>query len=114
MMNINEFFSRKYDATFYNCGHFVIEVWEFLTGEDISLCATSFQTRNIKDYRDYHIQRQRIKKPNDPCLVVMRSVDAVPHVGIFVEGRVLHIGEDGVRFDRIPFLKNTYKLTYFK
>jgi hypothetical protein len=41
---------------------------------------------------------KRLPGPINPCLVVMQRFRFVPHVGIFLHGRILHLTNRGVQF----------------
>jgi hypothetical protein len=95
-MNLDHFHTKSYDFTSYNCLHFASEVWESLTGNAVlqllsRVLGTDDVTAELR--RRFRI----LTKPQDPCLVLMRSLGKDPHVGIWVNGAVLHIGPDGVR-----------------
>ena len=113
-MSISQFFRKTYNAESYNCGHFVCELWEHVTGQNIEHVAEAFRTKELSEYRPFHSLLSRLAEPSDPCLVVMRTQSIIPHVGVYIEGAVLHITEDGVRHESIDVLEQTCKLSYFK
>lgn len=102
-MSIDTFFHKKYDRNSYNCAHFVCDVWQHVTGEDLTLRLVGFlqapanRKAVLSDLRSF----QRLQTPQSPCLALMQRRGSAPHVGIFIRGRVLHIHEMGVEFQPI-------------
>lgn len=94
-MNIELFFFKEYDNSTYNCCHFVQDVWEHLTGIDISLNMTGF-TKDKKN-RNVTLSHMKIYKeckfPKNPSIVYMQHRSLPPHVGIYINGKILHITE---------------------
>lgn len=86
----------------YNCADFAAEVWEYLTGE---------QARYLVE--DWHIESrsrlQRINSPANPCIIIMYAKRIVPHVGIFVRGKVLHLTDVGVEFQPVYTATRSYR-----
>lgn len=97
-MSLDKFMERKYDRLHYNCGHFVCEVWEHLTGQSIKdkmlPIIECVDTNNMP----VHAKNQfvRLSKPQSPCIVLMKSIRSELHVGVYNNGNVIHIREDSV------------------
>lgn len=116
-MNLDRFYDRTYNERTYNCAHFVVEVWQALKGEDLSEKLTGFMTSKDKRVVNPKIRFgfTRLKEPESPCLIVMHKHRQGSHVGIYLNGKILHIGESGVQhvpiglatfgFDRYGFYK---------
>lgn len=90
---------RVFDAKRYDCLDFAREVWAAEVGEDLKArLAGAFGP-------DRHIERrhlkafQRLDGPSDPCLVLMEWPTRLPHIGIFLRGRVLHLARTGAQFE---------------
>lgn len=97
-MSIDQFFGVKYDKKSYNCYHFSCDVWRHLTGEDLSqIIDDQMQTTGIL-YRRYVRQFRELVKPVSPCLVIMQNPHEITHMGIFYNGRVLHLTESGTEY----------------
>ena len=111
---MNQFFDKRYHPTNYNCGHFVSELWQYLTGENIDEIITAFNSQSIDCYRPYHSRFNRIRSPIPNCLVLMRDNTLVPHVGVFYDSRVLHLTPNGVRYQTVQELEKEHTLSYFK
>lgn len=117
IMSIDAFFNRKYDRNNYNCAHFVCEVWESITGEDLTHKLAGF-LRSPDDRRavlsDLRVFK-RLDRPESPCLALMQRRGSAPHVGLFVRGRVLHIHEMGVEFQPIDVASRGFeKIGFYK
>ena len=85
----------------YNCFDFMREVWLYLKGEDL---ADKF-TGLIGDFANRRLNLSAVKglkhssKPiADPCFVVMQKKNCDPHCGVYLDGRILHMKEEGVEF----------------
>lgn len=96
-MSTDKFLSRVYHPSRYNCAHFVCEVWEHLKGPGMAdalrgfLCAPSERRAILQDLRRLVI----LDKPEDPCVVFMQANNGRTHVGLWHDGRVLHLPERG-------------------
>lgn len=116
-MSVDRFLDRKYHADNYNCAHFVCEAWDEVTGEPMGDRLRSFLLPRGERTATYPLRRafKRLDRPASPCLALMRRVGIAPHIGIFKNGRILHITESGVRFE--PFslaVMHFNKVEFFK
>jgi hypothetical protein len=99
-MSLDNLFSKVYDEDHYNCAHFVADAWEAETGQSIRSALDGFLLPASDRKADMSANRQLrpLKAPRSPCIVLMRSRKAPPHVGIYLRGRVGHIKKCGVAF----------------
>lgn len=99
MKSIDTFLDRM-PSERYNCFDFVREVWLHLAGEDVSeklaKLVGAFTNRKVtlSGLKAFRL----LKNPESPCFVVMQRFKLVPHVGIFIDGRILHLRDSGVEF----------------
>lgn len=114
-MNLDQFFSRTYDRNKYNCGHFASEVWKHETNEDISGALTGILVPMPERKAELTARRsfRSLPVPVSPCLVLMRRNGCVPHVGVYLRGRVLHITERGVQFQPLDIATVGFKVIGF-
>lgn len=96
-MDINQFFHRSRTRT-YMCRHLMREVWLEITGEDLGdrlpgldSEILAFDTKQARKFK-------RFVKPVSPCIVLMRRPHFTPHVGVFYNGRVIHLKPSGVEY----------------
>lgn len=85
----------------YNCFDFTRDVWLDLTGEDIG-DRLQILHRAIPDRRATKADIaafNRLDGPQSPSLVMMRRPRAVPHIGVFLRGRILHLRQRGAVFE---------------
>lgn len=84
----------KRRSRLYNCASFAADVWEHETGHDIRAELSGFLShRAMRDVRRTKRKRfARIRVPRSPCLVLFRAKGRPPHCGVYVRGRVLHLG----------------------
>jgi hypothetical protein len=112
-LSVDKYLNKSYCPQKYNCGHLVSEVWFDETGQDISGPMSGFfGGRNDRHMVLSNLRAfKRLKAPVSPCVVLLQSPGRLPHVGIYLRGRVLHISSRiGVRFE----LLNTFTLGYKK
>jgi cell wall-associated NlpC family hydrolase len=100
VIDINSYLDRSFDEKTYNCYDFVREVWLELTGVDLGQ-----QTPTVKTIDTYTIQALyvantliELPKPKDPCIVLLLRKRSIPHVGIYVKNKVLHLSKTGAQF----------------
>lgn len=113
-MSLDEFLGRRYNFDKYNCGHFVAEVWQHLTGENIDELCKSFVQSDSETYFKLFKQRRKLRAPESPCVVFLQAPKLLPHAGIYVDNRVLHLTENGAKFDDLSILRVYYRLSYYK
>jgi hypothetical protein len=117
MTCLDSFFTRRYNRETYNCAHFACEVWEELTGQNIETELAGF-LRPPKDRRTDPALRRTFRKlntPESPCLVLMQRRGSVPHAGVYVRGKVIHIHENGVEFLPVQIASRGFeKLGFYK
>jgi hypothetical protein len=95
--SVDEFLDRTFNLRNYNCWHFACEVWEKLTGQTINAQLNGLRQDILQNTVDGHADRlTKLDTPLSPCLVLMRRSKSLPHVGVFIHGRVLHLNEEGV------------------
>ena len=99
---MDNLFCAVYNKKSYNCFHFARDVWRELTGGD-SLIGSPRELRSIFE---------RIKSPIDPCLVVFTG-GRDTHIGVYFEGRVMHLTESGVSRERLASASVGFKKVSF-
>ncbi len=96
-MNLDSLYAKTYHAQDYNCAHFVCDVWRALTGRDITEIMQGFllpaRTARQSLRRDLKI----LRLPESPCIALMTSSVADPHVGIYLNRKIIDITSVGVR-----------------
>lgn len=110
MNNIDKFLDRVPKAN-YNCLDFVREVWLDWYGEDV--------TDRLKKLVGAFVGRRvtisgvkafkRLQHPVSPCFFVMQRQRCTPHVGIYYEGRMLHLGAKGAEYQLPSIVKSYFK-----
>lgn len=103
-MSVDQYLSRRYDRKNYHCLHFVAEVWQAETGEDVNERLEVLLGAVAGGGKRHSLQRQhvraftRLRGPVSPCFALMERPGFEPHVGLYIRGRILHITERGVEF----------------
>lgn len=114
MIATDEFLDRV-PRSGYNCLDFVREVWLAATGTDIA-GAFPRLTGPFKDRRACLSGRKKFKRllePSKLCLVFMQRPFTKPHIGVWIDGRVLHLKESGVEFQPLAIACGYYKIISF-
>lgn len=98
MLDWDKYRDVKHDDLDYNCLHFVCDVYQDLTGIDLSpdvleLRAPLMHRRVCPDKLSYFILRAA---PIDSYIAVMRNPNNV-HCGIFLNGHIVHLDKDGIK-----------------
>lgn len=88
-MNLDHFLDRTWSKA-YTCNEFACEVWEYITGESLTERLTHFLNGN-----GHFIP---LKDPKSPCIVLFTRKNADAHVGIFYEGKLLHLNHKGAHY----------------
>lgn len=96
-MNLDAFMidaSRRKPAG-YNCYSFARELWALLKNEDLGDRIPAA----VREYRaavtEGEASRKMIPEPVSPCLVVFPQRRATPHIGVYLNGTVLHYEKSG-------------------
>lgn len=115
MIVVDEFLTHT-PGPQYNCFDFVRNVRKADTGVDIGdrlqLLRGTFSTRKatVSGLRGW----PRLAAPVDGCFVVMQRPRTVPHIGVWVRGKVLHLGATGAQHDKLQNVTRRYKkVVYF-
>jgi hypothetical protein len=107
---IAQLMGRRYDEETYHCVHFVVDVWKELTGVDLSeqfrpiLEAPESRSATSTVWSGF----REVQAPEEPCLVLLRAQGRQPHLGIYVDGGVLHLREKGAMRQQLLQLRFEY------
>lgn len=108
------FLLKSYDAKRYNCGHFVADVWKELTGENIEGFCCSFVS-DSNQFLEIIKQREKLREPIPPCVVIMQSGMAIPHAGIVISpDQILHLDENGAKLESLTILKTLFRMKFYR
>lgn len=111
----DDLFFKHYDRRNYNCAHFVCEAWLFLKGDDIGnhfsdffkpISEASAKFSKLKFFK-------KLKTAESPCIVLFQRKSLAPHVGIYINGKVLHIQPRGVEFQPIEVVTGLFNKVSF-
>lgn len=117
-IEVDAFLDRVY-AVDYKCFDFVREVWLASYGEDVGdklkgfLAAVSERRVKLSEAKSVKI----LDKPESPCFVLLQRKGAKtpPHIGIWYDGEVLHLGPSGAQYFPLPVVARQYqKVTFFR
>ena len=95
------YMARRFDVRSSNCWHLVRDVWREATGIDLGdLTPAQTDTESLHGAARAAVdgpQFERLSRPRSPCIVLMRRRAEMPHVGVLLRLRVLHLTPDGAR-----------------
>ncbi|QZA70464.1 minor tail protein [Erwinia phage AH03] len=114
-MSVDKYLARSYHLRNYNCAHFACDVFEDETGKDLRGILTGLLKPAAERVASFKDLRRMIKlnEPVSPCIVLYHNPGDVPHVGVYLRGKVLHITHEGVRFEYIKQAGLFFKITRF-
>lgn len=118
-MNVADYQAKQYPSP--PCWALVTDVYILELGQQVDAFSTisdsvrqaaqAFRLQLHKDAQGFH----RINEPQDLCLVLMGKTKKLGfhHCGIYYAGKVLHALDEGVLYQDLPSLRDTYPLVEF-
>lgn len=99
-MSVDCYLKKRFSAANYNCAHFVAEVWEDLTGQNVRETLAGFLCRPSTRYTSPSaLSRVRLlDHPCEPCIVFFQGAHSDTHVGVWIRGKVLHLLKTSVQY----------------
>lgn len=114
---IDRYLDRRYHPKTYNCAHFVCDVWQDLKGIELAELMKGFLCGRSERKGNYPLLKKHIAfidKPETVCVVLMQSPRVPPHVGIWLNGKVLQLTRRGVNYLPLEAATIGYKkIRYF-
>lgn len=98
----------KYDADKYCCEHFLIDAYRHYTGKDISnrlLTSGFFNASNLRQFVP-------VIEPKQHTIVLFRDKGKA-HVGLWLDGRVLHLEPHGVVWQTLNIVMQGFERVVF-
>jgi len=92
----------------YNCLDFAIDAWIHLSGDEHASEKLRSLCDRIRIFLSAVRGFKKLSKASSPCFVIMQKTRTDPHVGIFVDGRILHLIESGVEFQPIQVARRYF------
>lgn len=89
----------------YECLHFAIEAWHCLTGCDLKGILVVDKS-SIKAF-------ETLREPSKLCLVLMQAPFVRPHLGVWIDNKVLHLTKSGVEYVDLEVAMRTHKTVRF-
>jgi len=99
----------KYDADKYCCEHFLIDAYRHYTGIDLApklLTRGFFSAWNIRNF-------DPVDAPKQHTIVMFRNRSGKTHVGLWIDGRVLHLEPHGVVWQSLDYIKRDFDRVVF-
>jgi hypothetical protein len=74
--------------------HFTADIWLELTGIDIRVKVEYILNNKFKSEHLDNIEKLNL--PVTPCIALMKRLRSTPHMGVFINGSIIHLTEIGV------------------
>lgn len=104
-MNFESLLGKTYRQN-YTCYEFACDAWQHVTGESL--------TDRMQDFLNGTGSFAPMDVPVSPCIAFFYRNDNSPtHVGLFIDGRILHLGFRGVQYIPLDLLMTTFKEVRF-
>ena len=116
MKSIDPLLNRVYDEDHYHCVHLVIEAGQYLFGYDFTHCflgMTGSLSAGVQTSRHTVSNSKRTQQPKDGTVVLMTNLMGSLHVGLYYCGQVLHLSEQGPRYQTLRTLDRLYNRIRF-
>jgi len=97
-----------YDADKYCCEHFLIDAYRHYTGIDLTnrlLTSGFFNASNLRQFKPVIV-------PTQYSIVMFRAKDKA-HVGLWLDGRVLHLEPHGVVWQTLSVVRIGFNRVVF-
>ena len=114
LASVDDFLRKEYRKD-YTCLEFTADVWMAHVGEDILAFLKAFHSP-VGNKRDRILTMRKgieLANPADPCIVVMQRPGVIPHMGVFLRGRVLHLQQSGPEFQPLNVATRCFLKTKF-
>ena len=98
-----------YDADSYCCEHFLIDAYKHYRQIDLSpklLTRGFFNAWNIRNF-------DPVDAPKQYTIVMFRNGSGKTHVGLWIDGRVLHLEPHGVVWQPLDYIKRDFERVIF-
>lgn len=101
MINTDKYLLKIFDIENYNCWDFIRDIWLELTRVDIGKrTPVNISKRSIKEnFETGELEFKKISSPVSPCIVLFKNDKLTPHVGVFLNNKVLHLKNNGPRYE---------------
>jgi len=104
-VNFESLLCKTYQPN-YTCYEFACEAWQHITGISLS--------GRMQDFLNGIGSFEQLEAPVSPCIAFLYRSDKSPtHVGLFIEGRILHLGYRGAQYAPLDLLMTTFKEVRF-
>jgi cell wall-associated NlpC family hydrolase len=111
---IEKYLSRRFNYQTSNCWHLVRDFWYELHGVQLPDHTPSnvWQQGNAAA-EAAAVSYRELTAPADPCIVLLRFPRGTPHVGVYYQGRVLHITPYGAFYQTLDTLQRGWRTCQF-
>lgn len=90
----------------YTCYEFVCEAWCYITGDSLA--------ERMQHFLNGTGVFDRVEVPESPCIAFFYRSDKSPtHVGLFIDGRILHLGYRGAQYLPLDLIMTTFNEVRF-
>ena len=97
-----------YDADSYCCEHFLIDAYNHYTTINLTDKLLKGGFFNVHSLRQF----EQVDEPSQFTIVLFRAKNEA-HVGLWVDGRVLHLEPNGVVWQQLDYIKQGFDRVVF-
>lgn len=119
-IEIERYFGREFNMRSYNCWDFTRDVWKDLTGVDIGDREVPRTYRAMDEAIRLQLGEksvtdlEEIQVPETPCIVHFSRPGSLAHIGVFLNGKVLHLSpRQNVVLDAFRVVASNFSQTRF-
>lgn len=110
--SFDDLMGKRFDLRTYNCWDLTREVWLRLTGQVLNMLFVTARTAGEVAEAE-KAQYREIPEAVSPCIALFQRDRFIPHVGVYLNGRVLHIRRAGVQYSTIEVASFGFTSTRF-
>lgn len=113
----DDYMGRRFDLLRCNCWHLVRDVWRDMTGVDLGdltpaktsdgdLTAAASEASAGPSF-------QRLEQRREPCIALLSRPRDMPHVGVMLRGKLLHMTSSGVLYQPVDEVAREFSTVEF-
>lgn len=115
--SVDKYLNKSFSYKNYNCYHFVRDIWLELTGVDLGDQVPKDPGTEAYNQKALQVANTltELPSPQDPSIVLFRRARLEPHIGVYLNGKVLHLTRHGAYYMALGQVSAGYpKVTYYK
>lgn len=114
---VDRYLQKTFNYQTYNCYHFVRDVWLELTGIDLGDQVPDQKSSSIYNEKALQVANTltALDTVQNPSIVLFQRLRVEPHIGVYFDGRVLHLSRHGAYYMPLDQVSAGYtKVSFYK